>query len=527
MSQYNATIEQFRELASNGSVAELKKLYTRLQALDAKQFEEDKPLLDEILRARSEGTSARTTVRVDSKRKASSIPDFQDNTFKLISGDSVLGYARPAPRSDLKFSSPEFIGMKREQQEVMTQFVRPVLYKNLLKRGKALLLYGPPGNGKTFLAKAIVNTFREELKNKDIFLFAPTSAELQGGRVGDTEKNIKTWFEAAQAMAAATARGQSILFFDEFETIGGSRQLEKNKNIGGAVTTLLQLMEGVAGYDRVTVLAATNLPWELDSAILRRFNASVMVDIPGDDSRRRLFVSEVDGIVKPDNWNPDSLDKNTERVFAKCAGLQDRKSEDEDCIRLAVNIEFLSGMSKKGIDRLYQALGQIGAQTGVDYKSEVERFLRDGGHSNIERGPYYPDNKPTGQSGLPTNSVFGYSSSDIAKFTRRALNFVGVQKLKKPYDLGANRSCYPVCPDDVPDCKKCNLTERQRNRFYLKVEDIKKCVVKITTLFKDTPSTVNTAEYIDNVVYKITRLSPLEEPWKSIRISLQQSQPNA
>jgi SpoVK/Ycf46/Vps4 family AAA+-type ATPase len=130
-----------------------------------------------------------------------------------------------------------------------------------------------------------------ELSNIDptvgVIFFAPTGAELKGKYVGETEKNIVKYFSCAaraacQRMEESYKNGSpkkfiSILFIDEFDNVGGDRMEDPSGLMANSVNTILQMMDGVQSFKNVGVIAATNYPWKLDAAILRRFNSQIKI----------------------------------------------------------------------------------------------------------------------------------------------------------------------------------------------------------------------------------------------------------
>ena len=179
--------------------------------------------------------------------------------------------------------------MKNEKQRIKDSLVKPLIYPNLYpKVGKGFLLYGPPGTGKTLIAKAAVNQLQKEDPNTSVLFFAPTGADLKGKYVGETEKKITEFFRCAKEAAcecegpSSTAKKKytAVLFIDEFDSIARDRSQDSTGLVANAVNTLLQMMDGMQSFENVSVIAATNYPWELDAAVLRRFDTQILLNIP-------------------------------------------------------------------------------------------------------------------------------------------------------------------------------------------------------------------------------------------------------
>ena len=142
-----------------------------------------------------------------------------------------------------------------------------------------LILFGPPGCGKTMIAKAIAN----EIQAHFISVKGP---ELLNKYYGQSEENLRTLFEEASEMQP------SIIFFDEIDAIAQKRSSEDNLRIEAKfVNQLLTLMDGIEDYGSVCVIAATNRPELLDSALLRpgRFDYQLNVPKPDKEGCKTIF----------------------------------------------------------------------------------------------------------------------------------------------------------------------------------------------------------------------------------------------
>ncbi len=140
-----------------------------------------------------------------------------------------------------------------------------------------ILLYGVPGTGKTFFAKAI----SQELKNRsgdDVPFFSVVGSQLSDCKVGATEKNIQAVFEFCKQFE------HCVLFIDEFDTIAPDRkQANGDPTAASRVTVLLQMMDGFCSAKGTLVIAATNCPYNLDGAILSRANTRIEIPLPNFD----------------------------------------------------------------------------------------------------------------------------------------------------------------------------------------------------------------------------------------------------
>ncbi len=139
---------------------------------------------------------------------------------------------------------------------------------------RGILLYGPPGVGKTMFAKVVSDTSQSRF-------YTINGPELLGGGPGEAEKRLRQLFERARENKPA------VLFFDEIDAIAASRGSVAGAMQGGVVQQLLTLMDGKDVLDGVVVIAATNRPDQLDSALLRpgRFDRLIYIPLPDAESR--------------------------------------------------------------------------------------------------------------------------------------------------------------------------------------------------------------------------------------------------
>lgn len=187
---------------------------------------------------------------------------------------------------------------------VLYPILMPSLYPN---QANAILFYGPPGTGKTLLARATAFELNKRSDALQVLFFAPTADQFKGKFVGQTEEKIVKLFACASQKATehqALMRTQghkniqvkSILFIDEIDSLARRRDKQSGTSAGivaSATNTLLQTMDGVQSYDNVIVMAATNYPWSIDTAVLRRFDQKVYVDLPNEEDTAQLLQQSI------------------------------------------------------------------------------------------------------------------------------------------------------------------------------------------------------------------------------------------
>src|SRR5258707_13659843 len=150
-------------------------------------------------------------------------------------------------------------GMDDVKREVERPFLRPMrnpelrrMYRKSLRGG--LLLYGPPGWGKTFLARAVAGEMGAAFISLSI-------VDVLNMWVGSSERNLHDLFQSARSHAPC------VLFLDEIDALGHKRSQINSSSMRTVVNQLLTELDGVDGNnDGVFVLAATNAPWDIDSA---------------------------------------------------------------------------------------------------------------------------------------------------------------------------------------------------------------------------------------------------------------------
>jgi len=207
--------------------------------------------------------------------EAASLPD---NVVPLHEGAVA---SPPVPGNAITFADIGGLEQVKDQvrRKIIKPFQTPGLFKAFKRKaGGGVLMYGPPGCGKTMLARALANECNAE------FVYV-RAAEVLDPFVGVAEKRL------AQLFQKARARKPTVLFFDEVEALAQRRQFGGNDKVNTVVSVLLSEMDGVnASNDGLLFLGATNLPWSLDSAFRRpgRFDRSIFV--PPPDRIARTFV---------------------------------------------------------------------------------------------------------------------------------------------------------------------------------------------------------------------------------------------
>jgi transitional endoplasmic reticulum ATPase len=164
--------------------------------------------------------------------------------------------------------------------KMLYPFAHPELAKKFgIRAGGGVLLYGPPGTGKTMLARATAGEIEASF-----FVISP--ADILSKWVGEAEQNIKALFDEAGRQE------RSIVFIDEIEALVPARRDEGSSVMQRVVPQILQSIEGFSkGVGSVMLMGATNVPWQLDSAMLRpgRFDEKIYIPLPDREALLKLL----------------------------------------------------------------------------------------------------------------------------------------------------------------------------------------------------------------------------------------------
>ena len=226
-------------------------------------------------------------------------------------------------------------GLEDVKRQVRRKIINPFTNKRALfdkfkrKAGGGVLMYGPPGCGKTMLARALATecnaTFRDV-----------RASDILDQYVGNAEKRIASLFQETRASRPA------VLFFDEVEALAQRRQFDSTRNVNTVVSALLTEMDGFAGDNEgMLFLGATNVPWSLDAAFRRpgRFDRTIFVPPPDRVAREFILRGALDGRPTARDLSVDTLVEKTSGYSGADLGalvetatdyaIEDSRSDDD------------------------------------------------------------------------------------------------------------------------------------------------------------------------------------------------------
>lgn len=222
-------------------------------------------------------------------------------------GEKDDGLTEFFPAQETGITLDDVAGLKEAKEEIRRLIIEPRKHPELYekfkkKKGGGILLYGVPGTGKTMFAQAIATEL-------DAAFFAVKCSDIASRWFGDSEQNVRRLF------AEARKHPCSIIFFDEFEALGAKRD-SYSTVMKRLVPELLAQMQGFEKSENtLLVIAATNRPWDIDSAFLRpgRFNTSIYVPLPDEEARRTIIKKQLDGVPLVENFDFEKVVSVTDK----------------------------------------------------------------------------------------------------------------------------------------------------------------------------------------------------------------------
>jgi len=205
--------------------------------------------------------------------------------YKFIIQDTIIDKNLNVKWSDL-------VGLENVKQKMFETIIlpsqNPSLFTGLRSPAKGVLFYGPPGNGKTLIAKAVASEC-----GKNVTFFNISSSTFSSKLAGrETDKLIKALF------SLAAEKQPSVIFIDEIDSILSKRGAGDTEDARRLKNEFLIQFEGVTSgvNDRIVVIGATNRPFDIDDAVLRRFSVRIYLDLPNENARKETIKKMIKNV---------------------------------------------------------------------------------------------------------------------------------------------------------------------------------------------------------------------------------------
>ena len=274
--------------------------------------------------------------------------------------------ARIAEPVDASVSFADVVGLEEVKRQIHRRIILPLQRPSLLRRfrkrvGGGVLMYGPPGCGKTLLARATAGEC-------DALFINVAITEVLDMYLGESERKLTAIFERARSSKP------TVVFFDELEALAARRNFSRNAELSQMVSTFLAQMDGFdQNNDGVLILAATNTPWAIDPAFRRpgRFDRSLFVPPPDRRARAAILALHLSNRPTEENIGVEKLAQRTPGFSgADLLSLVETATDEavEASLEAGADVPITDAM-------LHRALTEI-SPTTADWLSTARNYAR-------------------------------------------------------------------------------------------------------------------------------------------------------
>jgi SpoVK/Ycf46/Vps4 family AAA+-type ATPase len=299
---FNKYYDMAVEAKNNGEYAKAKKLFLLAADTKVKQAELSNGVYrDARLEAAENLVSVANSLpgdsRDDSKEPQVNLTKNLSNAKTPTNDTETIFHAAEIPN----VTFDDVAGLHDVKAAIETRIIKPRLFPRVYealnkKPGGGILMFGPPGTGKTLIARAIANKVGAAF-------FSIKCSEIVSKWFGEAERNVKNLFETARKHEVA------IIFFDEFESLGTKRG-GNSTVMNRLVPELLAQIDGFQGqHNTLMLIAATNRPWDIDSAFMRpgRFAEPLYISLPDKEARKHIIRKSFRDVPLEEGLDIDEL----------------------------------------------------------------------------------------------------------------------------------------------------------------------------------------------------------------------------
>jgi len=213
-------------------------------------------------------------------QKRDEISKDNENNFNTMIESLIISHKPTTTWDDIG-------GLEEAKNEIKEAIILPFIHKKpeFIRSPKTILLYGPPGTGKTMIAKASSNVLNATFFDVKI-------SSILSKYFGESPKLVNLLFTRAHEMQP------SLIFMDELDSIALSRSTDVNESTRRVLSQLLTEVDGfnTNKKDEVIIIGATNKPWDLDDAVISRFQKKIYIPLPDEIARTSIFNLNLAGV---------------------------------------------------------------------------------------------------------------------------------------------------------------------------------------------------------------------------------------